>query len=111
MAEDSKKTEQQDVANTEAQQSTIEASEQQKNPKEFLENFNWHKYEEGIDEVADEQLDQFEKLVEENFVDTLHNEVVQGKVIKITDLDAIIDINAKSEGVISLNEFRYNPRP
>lgn len=109
MAEDSKKTEQQDVANTEAQQSTIEASEQQKNPKEFLENFNWHKYEEGIDEVADEQLDQFEKLVEENFVDTLHNEVVQGKVIKITDLDAIIDINAKSEGVISLNEFRYNP--
>ena len=33
----------------------------------------------------------------------------QGKVIKITDLDAIIDINAKSEGVISLNEFRYNP--
>lgn len=109
MAEDSKKTEQQDVANTEAQQSTIEASEQQRNPKEFLENFNWHKYEEGIDEVADEQLDQFEKLVEENFVDTLHNEVVQGKVIKITDLDAIIDINAKSEGVISLNEFRYNP--
>lgn len=109
MAEDSKKTEQQDVANTEAQHPAIEASEQQKNPKEFLENFNWHKYEEGIDEVADEQLDQFEKLVEENFVDTLHNEVVQGKVIKITNLDAIIDINAKSEGVISLNEFRYNP--
>jgi len=59
--------------------------------------------------VADEQLDQFEKLVEENFVDTLHNEVVEGTVIKITDQDAIIDINAKSEGVISLNEFRYNP--
>ncbi len=30
-------------------------------------------------------------------------------VINITDRDAIIDINAKSEGVISLNEFRYNP--
>ena len=27
----------------------------------------------------------------------------------MTDRDAIIDINAKSEGVISLNEFRYNP--
>ena len=27
----------------------------------------------------------------------------------MTDKEAIIDINAKSEGVISLNEFRYNP--
>ncbi|CEN51602.1 30S ribosomal protein S1 [Capnocytophaga canimorsus] len=30
-------------------------------------------------------------------------------VVHITDREAIIDINAKSEGVISLNEFRYNP--
>ena len=27
----------------------------------------------------------------------------------MTDREAIIDINAKSEGVISLNEFGYNP--
>ena len=27
----------------------------------------------------------------------------------MTEREAIIDINAKSEGVISLNEFRYNP--
>ena len=39
----------------------------------------------------------------------LDDEVVEGAVIHITDRDAIIDINAKSEGVISLNEFRYNP--
>jgi small subunit ribosomal protein S1 len=108
MAEAKQTEAQQDVAKSEEKQ-VIQASEQQQNPKQFLEDFNWHKYEEGIDEVADEQLDQFEKLVEENFVDTLHNEVVEGTVIKITDQDAIIDINAKSEGVISLNEFRYNP--
>ncbi|SHE31984.1 SSU ribosomal protein S1P [Psychroflexus salarius] len=108
MAEAKNTEKQQDVAQTEEKQ-TLQASEQQQNPQQFLEDFNWHKYEEGIDEVADEQLDQFEKLVEENFVDTLHNEVVEGTVIKITDQDAIIDINAKSEGVISLNEFRYNP--
>src|SRR5690606_36078092 len=54
-------------------------------------------------------LEEFEKLVSENFVDTLDDEVVEGEVIHVTDRDAIIDINAKSEGVISLNEFRYNP--
>jgi small subunit ribosomal protein S1 len=47
--------------------------------------------------------------VSENFVDTKGADVVVGKVIHMTDKEAIIDINAKSEGVISLNEFRYNP--
>ena len=84
-------------------------SEAQANPEKFLKDFNWHNYQEGIDPVEDKQLEEFEKLVAENFVDTLNDEVVEGNVIYITDRDAIIDINAKSEGVISLNEFRYNP--
>ncbi len=84
-------------------------NEAQSNPEQFLKDFNWHNYEEGIDPVADEKLDEFEKLVSENFVETLDDQVVEGTVIHISDRDAIIDINAKSEGVISLNEFRYNP--
>ncbi len=85
------------------------ATETPVNPDKFLKDFNWHNYEEGIDQVDDKQLQEFEKLVSENFVDTLDNEVVEGIVIHLSDRDAIIDINAKSEGVISLNEFRYNP--
>lgn len=91
---------------------TVEApkvSEAQANPEKFLKEFDWHNYEEGIEQVEDTKLEEFEKLVSENFVDTLDDQVVDGKVITITDRDAIIDINAKSEGVISLNEFRYNP--
>ncbi|HCL07889.1 MAG TPA: 30S ribosomal protein S1, partial [Flavobacteriaceae bacterium] len=84
-------------------------NEAQANPEQFLKDFNWHNYEEGIDPVADEKLDEFEKLVAENFVETLDDQVVDGTVVHMTDRDAIIDINAKSEGVISLNEFRYNP--
>ena len=74
-----------------------------------LSDFDWHNYEEGIDQVDEKQIKEFEKLVEENFVETLTNDVVDGTVIHMTDREAIIDINAKSEGVISLNEFRYNP--
>ena len=84
-------------------------NQEQTNPDQFLKDFNWHNYEEGIDPVANEKLDEFEKLVAENFVETLDDQVVEGTVIHMTDRDAIIDINAKSEGVISLNEFRYNP--
>ena len=81
----------------------------QDNPEQFLKDFNWHNYEEGIDPVDDDKLVEFEKLVANNFVDTLDDQVVDGTVVHISDRDAIIDINAKSEGVISLNEFRYNP--
>src|SRR6056297_3529794 len=86
-----------------------EAKEPKQDPQEFLENFDWDKYEEGIERVDDSKLKEFETLVEENFVDTADEEVVTGTVVYITDREAIIDINAKSEGVISLNEFRYNP--
>nr|WP_297911968.1 30S ribosomal protein S1 [uncultured Allomuricauda sp.] len=87
----------------------VKTEEPKQNPQEYLDNFDWDKYEEGIERVDDSKLKEFETLVEENFVDTADEEVVEGKVVHMTDREAIIDINAKSEGVISLNEFRYNP--
>ena len=77
--------------------------------EDFLADFNWHHYEEGIDVIEDKQLAEFEELVGKNFVDTADDDVIEGTVVHMTDREAIIDINAKSEGVISLNEFRYNP--
>jgi small subunit ribosomal protein S1 len=84
-------------------------SELQKSQEEFLSSFNWHNFEEGIDAVDQKNLQEFEELVSKTFIDTDQEEVVEGVVVRITDRDAIVDINAKSEGVISLNEFRYNP--
>ena len=84
-------------------------SEQTKTNEEFLQEFNWHNFEEGIDPVDENNLKEFEDLVERTFISTDSDEVVEGTVVRITDRDAIVDINAKSEGVISLNEFRYNP--
>ena len=87
----------------------ISMSEINKEQQEFLANFNWHNYQEGIDVVDEKNLQEFEDLVTKTFISTSDEEVVEGVVVRITDRDAIVDINAKSEGVISLNEFRYNP--
>ena len=87
----------------------ISMSEQTKTNEQFLEEFNWHNFEEGIDPVDEQNLREFENLVESTFISTDSDEVVEGTVVRITDRDVIVDINAKSEGVISLNEFRYNP--
>ena len=110
MAEKETKQAEVEATDAKAEETIVETTtEQQVTPEQFLKDFNWHNYEEGIDPIADSKLEEFEKLVSENFVDTLDDEVVEGVVVHISDRDAIIDINAKSEGVISLNEFRYNP--
>lgn len=104
-----------DKTKKEAQEESVqekpkkELSLKERDPETFLKEFDWENYQEGIDTIDDGTLIEFEKLVADNFVDTLDNEVVDGIVVFMTERDAIIDINAKSEGVISLNEFRYNP--
>ena len=88
---------------------TEETLVEEPSAEEFLKDFDWNLFEEGIETIKDDKLSEFEKLVEENFVDTYNESVIEGTIISLTDREAIIDINAKSEGVISLNEFRYNP--
>jgi len=75
----------------------------------FLNDFNWQKYEQGIEEVDQTQLDEFNAALENTIGFVEERQVIDGTVIRLTDREAIIDINSKSEGVISLNEFRYNP--
>ena len=92
---------------------TVEVTEttpvaKEETQEDFLKNFNWHKYEEGIEAVDESKLKEFESALEGTVGFVKERDVIEGLVIRITDRDAIIDINSKSEGVISLNEFRYN---
>ena len=121
MSEEAKKTEAakapevQEVAvevTTESTE-TVEVTEtttvaKEETQEDFLKNFNWHKYEEGIEAVDESKLKEFESALEGTVGFVKERDVIEGLVIRITDRDAIIDINSKSEGVISLNEFRYN---
>ena len=86
-----------------------EVAETKVDPEEFLANFDWQKYEEGIEAIDEDQLVEFEKALENTVGFVEERQVIDGTVIRLTDREAIIDINSKSEGVISLNEFRYNP--
>ena len=79
------------------------------NTQEFLDDFDWKKYEEGIETIDQNKLDEFEKALENTVGFVEERQVIDGTVVRLTDREAIIDINSKSEGVISLNEFRYNP--
>jgi len=107
----------QDVKKTKEKGNKVDENQSKKVPEtkksipsdKFLKDFDWENFEEGIETVDEKKLVELEKLIEKNFVDTYNDSVIEGVIINLTDREAIIDINAKSEGVISLNEFRYNP--
>ena len=72
------------------------------------EQFDWDSFESGLDADARKEKNDLEEIYKGSLNDLSETDVIIGKVVRVTDKEAIVDINFKSEGVISLNEFRYN---
>lgn len=73
------------------------------------EQFDWDSFESGLDADARKEKSDLEEIYNGSLSSLNDNDVIVGKVVRLTDKEAIVDIDFKSEGVISLNEFRYNP--
>jgi small subunit ribosomal protein S1 len=73
-----------------------------------VEDFNWEEYAAGEAEATGDQAE-FEKLYLETLSTIAENEVIDGLVISMNKREVVINIGYKSEGVISLSEFRYDP--
>jgi small subunit ribosomal protein S1 len=71
--------------------------------------FDWDEFEYGIAKRSQAEREELTQLYENTITTIDEHEVLEGEVINMTDREAIVDIGYKSEGVISLNEFRYNP--
>jgi small subunit ribosomal protein S1 len=72
------------------------------------EEFDWDAYEkDGFS--AQSSREEQQKLYEDTLSTVAVEEVVEGKVIAMNNREVVINIGQKSEGVVSLNEFRYNP--
>ena len=72
------------------------------------EQFDWDSFESGLDADARKEKSDLEEIYNGSLNNLRDNDVLVGRVVRLTDKEAIVDINFKSEGVISLNEFRYN---
>lgn len=73
-----------------------------------LSDFDWNAFENGSAESAQNQKD-LEKTYDETLGRVNENEVVEGTVISINKREVVVNIGYKSDGIIPLNEFRYNP--
>ena len=46
--------------------------------------FNWTEFEEGIQTISKKQIDEFDKLIDDNFVDTYSESVISGTVVNLS---------------------------
>ena len=71
--------------------------------------FDWDKIDEDVDSYDKSERKEFEKMYDQTLSTITENEVIDGTVVSMTKREVVINIGYKSEGVVSLNEFRYNP--
>ena len=71
-------------------------------------DFNWDAYEHGETNTTVSREDQ-EKAYDNTLNKVTDREVVEGKVIAMNKREVVVNIGYKSDGIIPLNEFRYNP--
>lgn len=72
------------------------------------EEFDWESYEKETDLYGGSK-EHFAELYDKTLSTVAENEVVEGTVIAMNKREVVVNIGYKSEGVVSLNEFRYNP--
>jgi len=97
------------VAEETTEETAVEEAPAEVVAEEATEEFNWEDYAEGgLATYTSKEYKDFESMYDATLPDENQAGVIDGTIINITDREAIIDIGGKSEGVISLNEFRYN---
>ena len=72
-----------------------------------LSDFDWNAFEHGTANLQSQE--ELEKAYDQTLGRVNNNEVVEGTVISINKREVVVNIGYKSDGIIPISEFRYNP--
>ncbi|WP_314937065.1 30S ribosomal protein S1 [Alloprevotella tannerae] len=73
-----------------------------------LSEFDWEAFEKGSVEGGESQQEQ-EASYDKTLGNVTENDVVEGTVISINKREVVVSIGFKSDGIVPVSEFRYNP--
>jgi small subunit ribosomal protein S1 len=76
---------------------------------EANEDFDWESLEDNTDTYSSTKRTELEDLYNNTLSTVQEKEVMDGTVISMNKREVVVDIGYKSDGIVSLNEFRYNP--
>jgi len=72
-------------------------------------DFDWSVDKRNVTNYSKEEKEKYDKVYENTFVSIEDGEIVNGTVVALTKTDVVVNIGFKSDGLVSLNEFRDNP--
>jgi small subunit ribosomal protein S1 len=107
-------SEQTEKPSTEGQPVALEAQaepEAEKAPEkeEAHDDFDWSVDKRNVSAYSDEEKERYGKIYDNTFKDIEEGQVITGFIVGLTKTDAVINIGFKSDGLVSLNEFRDMP--
>ena len=71
-------------------------------------DFDWDAFEKGSVVSAEEKAE-LTKMYDDTLNTVKDKEVVEGTIISMNKREAVVNIGFKSDGIVSMSEFRYNP--
>src|SRR5687768_14130791 len=72
-------------------------------------DFDWNVDKRNVISYTSEEKEKYHKVYDDTFVQLNDNELIKGLVVGLTKTDVVLNIGFKSDGLISLNEFRDLP--
>ena len=80
----------------------------EKNVASPVNDFDWDAFENGSVTSAEEKAE-LTKMYDNTLNTVKDKEVVEGTIISMNKREAVVNIGFKSDGIVSMSEFRYNP--
>ncbi len=71
-------------------------------------DFDWDAYERG-ESNSEKSREELTRTYDESLNTVKDKEVIEGTIIALNKREAVVNIGYKSDGIIPMNEFRYNP--
>lgn len=72
-------------------------------------DFDWSVDKRNVTSYTDDEKEKYHKVYENTFVQLNDGQMMKGTVVGLTKTDVVLNIGFKSDGLISLNEFRDLP--
>ena len=69
-------------------------------------DFDWSVDKRNVSHYAEAERVKYDKVYDDTFVQINHGEIMNGLVVALTKTDVVVNIGFKSDGLVSLNEFR-----
>ena len=85
----------------------VETKKRKSNASVAIDKFDWDAFEQDTDYGVSKEV--VEAKYSETLSSVIENEVVEGTVVAVTKREVLVNIGYKSEGIIPVSEFRYNP--